>query len=1109
MDPSAFMGSPAQFPQGQFPGPNPQQQAPQPQQQPPQQMQQHQHQHPQHQQQHPHQQPQPPQMQGMPNGAMRNPSPSPFPNNAYQTSSVIPSKRPRPAEDGAAGSPRPNPNLIPTSRSETPPQHGNFNQFNQAAMAQPGQGQAPQYPHLQANGSTHATPSPVMANQMRPGSVPQRVSTASPHPFSPSAPQFGGQASPVPSEHGTPQPNQFVQGLTPGFNPNFNPSPSPGPHPPMPPQQQIPQQMMQQQMGHMPPQMGQPPNMLPPGMQPGMQPGIQPGMHPQARTPSMDQNAAYQMRLQQQQHQQHQQQQQQQQQQQMHPGQPRPMQHHGGQMMNPQMAAQQGMGRGMMAKGPMPPNGQMPPGAMPPGAPRPQQGPQSSPMFMKGLQSFMNSRGLRLDPNPMIGDRQIPLVNLFHMVQSRGGFRLVCTQNMWPQVAAQLGFRPDQLPVAAGGLRTIYEHNLLKFEDAYTMQKQQKHQQAGMHPGQPGPPRQMPQGQMGQRPLPPGQPHPQMPPGTPFRTPTKQGQPQPPHGYPAMNGFQDPHAPNGPHPSTPGHPQRRDSIAMGSEYGTPGPHHPTPSPAAAAKRVPAQGPGSKPPEHYEPHEYKTKRLQHYGGVPEFDLLFGVWGNQISAVRPDIPRLQDLGEIHIHALSRSIQSGLHSEVRTALDTLATVTSSEHAFLHIGSCDDLLEVLIECGEEQLDFLAEHTAEVSDEIQLTPYEDVARAYQLEVLGVRKEPAFGTLDHRLDRAVEKLICITTILRNLSFTPILPPKNAAQVPTMQPMDVYMYENHQMLMGLHPLGDDMVVKFFCDVIRYLGTRTMLLRTHANTLDFMKDLVTLLSNIANYMEIPGREQAMCLLQFILAFAPTPVPTAASTSADDAIVFAPYEPSLHPYLPAALDALAKLFSRDDPNRAYYKTIFALETQGPAPYDLLTRAFGLAISPIPDQTREFESAPLPPHVSAPPHIEHRKPFIMQGLLAADILATMAPGHEVGLARAWLSSPSGFGQNILRFITTLRNLFEPLGEKVDEKGGRKRQVADRSDLLFMMGLGISLLRRLVEKSRDPSDPIGSVPRGILPTSEMLFDSLSLRSAEWKREGVLSMLMAYARLDD
>jgi SWI/SNF chromatin-remodeling complex subunit SWI1 len=166
--------------------------------------------------------------QRMQNGGMRNGSPS-FNNPVYQTNPVIPSKRPRPREDSLGTSPRQAPGMLPNSRSQTPQQapYSGFQPNNVPPQHTP---QQSAYSHLQ-NGSANASPSPIMSNQLRPGGVPQRVSTASPHPFSPAGQQFAPQPSPSQSEHGsrvdTPQNNPYAQNpaFAQGFNQNFTPPP--------------------------------------------------------------------------------------------------------------------------------------------------------------------------------------------------------------------------------------------------------------------------------------------------------------------------------------------------------------------------------------------------------------------------------------------------------------------------------------------------------------------------------------------------------------------------------------------------------------------------------------------------------------------------------------------------------------------------------------------------------------------------------------------------------------------------------------------------------------------------------------------------------------------
>ncbi|KAM0426896.1 hypothetical protein ACHAPT_007794 [Fusarium lateritium] len=1024
----------------------------------------------------------------MPNGpgSMRNASPS-FQNPVYQTNSVIPSKRPRPREDSLAGSPRQNPGMLPTSRSETPQQQSFAGAFQPGAVPQQNPGQ---FPHLQPNGSANASPSPIMGNQMRPGSVPQRVATASPHPFSPSAQQFNSQASPIPSEHGTPQPNPYMQNMPQGYNPNFAPSPS-NARPSSNPNAIAAGQMMPQQMGQMPQHMGQMQgNMYPPQMQQQaqqqqqgapqqQQQGQQQGQQPPQQRPGMtDQQkmAAYQMRLQQ--------------------------QLQGNAQMQAQMQAQN-MGRGMMPKQQMPgmPNGQMSQGGM---RQQPRMGNVNPEQFMKSLTALMNSRGLPLDPSPMIGDRQVNLMMLFQAVQNKGGYKQVTAGNGWPHIAQMMGL-PPQIPTVPQTLKQIYEHNLYKFEEMWmnqqqksrmmqqqNQQQQQQQQQSQQHQQQPQPqqPQQsqgtnmggqatpqkqmQPNQQMSQGPLAQAGQQPQMP----QQTPMKQMQP----GQP-VNGFSTPQSQVQPQ-ATPVIPGQNRSMQQGmdasgmNEFSTapsPAPRRvgsisqnegrqASAAPSAAVERMPRLGPQT---DEYSP---CARELSTFGGV---DLTaFSKLGAELERWKPDVPPLQELGNIDVSALTKSLQSGIHGEVRLALDVLAAASCSMNQlhFIQLRYCEELVEALIECAEEQVDMLAEHTVEVSDEIQISPYEDVVRACRTEQWNVREIPVFGTEEYELDRAVDRLICITTILRNFSF------------PGEQ------NENHG------PLADETVIKFLCVVIRYLGTRTMLLRSQNNTLDLMKDVVILLSNIAGSVEIPGREQAVCLLQFLLAFAPAPNPTVS----DGTLFFTPYEPSLHAYLPHAVDALAKLLARDEPNRSHYKTVFALDSSSNPPYELLTRTFGLAIAPIPDKAKAQSRPP-----NFPSLVEVRKPFLMQGLLSAEILASIAPGHDAGVAKAWLSSGNDFAQNLFRLIRELSQLYE----QPQLHGGPRAGARKDPELVYLVVVSVALLRRLAEKARDPNDPTSSLPAKAVPSPQALLDALSMHSSEWAKDEVLQQLSTFFAL--
>ncbi|KAH0254066.1 hypothetical protein KCU71_g22478, partial [Aureobasidium melanogenum] len=375
---------------------------------------------------------------------------------------------------------------------------------------------------------------------------------------------------------------------------------------------------------------------------------------------------------------------------------------------------------------------------------------------------------------------------------------------------------------------------------------------------------------------------------------------------------------------------------------------------------------------YEPHR---RTLDYYGG---YDIIpLAKLGGEIARLVPDVPMVDEMGLIDIRALTLSLQSGIHAETRHALDHLTLISIEPRINLDLDKCEDLTDVLVDCAEAQLDILADGAAEVSDGLDLPSYEDLVKLCRIENESLQDIPAVGTQEYELDRAADRLIAVTTLLRNLSF-------NEA--------------NHRLL------SSNSVVNFVSNAIRLLGTRNTFLRTSRNVADFYKDIITFLSNITGVLELPSRDDALHILQFILAFAPQPAPTLSS---DSPLLFSPYIPLAQRHLPLAVDCLAKLLARQEPNRSLYRSIFtSSQTLNPSesvpPADLLTSAFALSISVLPERSKRVFSTTVELKM-----VEARKALLTQGMLAADILASMVPAahsydgtEEKNLARAWLGS-------------------------------------------------------------------------------------------------------------
>lgn len=688
--------------------------------------------------------------------------------------------------------------------------------------------------------------------------------------------------------------------------------------------------------------------------------------------------------------------------------------------------------------------------------------PNSPEQFIRGVAQWMLQRGLNFNPNPIVLGRSIPLIQLYSSVMRLGGSKKIEDMSQWTEIAKQLQIPQPQLFSAAQDISNYWHNNHLSKYEAWFRQKTiQENQirsaqavQTGemIARGQISPPRQAeshlidPQRQQFIH----AQPQVQ----SEYQTPTKRLTSQPRSPF---QGKQNGHMRT-----------QQEHTQVGQPVFYPQSANLTPNPRAMASGT-RSGPTIKDEfessalthsRRYQMDAHRPQKapegtigevfipkIEHFGNFDGMPSHGGVHAAEMKVVidglleaRPEMPVYEEHGVIDIQNLIMSLRSGIHAEVRLALDTLAALSLQPPELMVLGDCDDLVETLMECAEDQVELLAENAAEVSDAMLISSYEEIVRGCRAEIESIQDIHQFGTLEYNLDRSVDRLICITTILRNLSFA---------------------QDNHKLL------ADPVVIRFMATVIRYLGTRNMLLRTYQNTLDLTKDLVIFLSNVAQTIEIPGKEESLSILHFLLSFAPSPPPT---SNGDDDVSFAPYNPATHRYLPPAVESLAKLLARDDPNRNYYRDIFAGEATAIPPYDLLTRTFALAVASMPEFVK--------PNVLI--LVDARKAYLAQGLLAAEILAGLIPPSEHSLARSWLSSQDGFALNLVKIVSLL--------ETSVSKGQARIADPEFFSSNMIIERGLALLQKLAEKAKDTEGPASELPPGALPRQEGLVGWLMSR---------------------
>ena len=469
------------------------------------------------------------------------------------------------------------------------------------------------------------------------------------------------------------------------------------------------------------------------------------------------------------------------------------------------------------------------------------------------------------------------------------------------------------------------------------------------------------------------------------------------------------------------------------------------------------------------------------------------GAEVASMKSFYPILDDLGHIDIHKLLMCLQSGFHREMKYALDRIVAMSIRP---LALPECAEMIDVLVELGESQLDLVVEQSGKSSEAVEIPSCEQLFDTSLNELKSITDEPAWGDTGYELERALDRIGAITLTLSNLSFTDRLPPPQA--------------EANRKVMA-----SPNVMSFIVAIVKLFGNRRGIFGSAKSLQDLMKDVVTFLSNIAESIEFGCEDDALTILQFLLAFGPSPTSSEAPDSKSK-MRFYHYEPARYAYLPCAIDSLAKILTRDEPNRAFYRAIFQADEKSNAassPHtSLLTRTFALAISPMPSHS------PLDP--SALRVSEARKPFFSQGMLAADILASMSSTSGVN-AKMWLESDDEWAPHLLSLVLNMASMDGK--QHTQPERGPNGQPVDQAMRGFQMitNRALSMLRRLMEKAgvelrdhEEQHDDLNGMPSvngiklrlaEVLPSRRKVFSALS--DPGWDAE-VLKQLLALSRLD-
>ena len=609
--------------------------------------------------------------------------------------------------------------------------------------------------------------------------------------------------------------------------------------------------------------------------------------------------------------------------------------------------------------------------------------------FMMQLERFAQQKGQPLDPNPTICGRRVHYFHIFSLFMKH---KPAHDPQGWASILALLGFPPEQFSSAIPELRALFDRYLSGFVTHYMNDQQRKQSQLARGPGQssptndrvPRPP--APPGFPGQTVQTPGPQAPSpalsnrrgtstVPDGADVATPEKAGShldhSSSPHQFPQGSPVQ---LKIGPQDDIDGKGQPDGLLQLGT--------------SAPDKDI------NKP---FDP-EYRPRRyeLNTYGGIDLEPLLES--GAAIHEMKT-FQRYEELGPVDLHTLSIGLLSGFQEEVRFGLDRIGALSQRP---IILRECEDVVDNLVELGQNLVTKLNENTDSLSEGLLFRSYENLQKSCREDLSDLRDQLVFGETSYVSQQRINKLVSITTILRNLSF----------------PFSERPNHERENDINRKILSNPDMQSFWVKIIKLLSVRSSPLCSNADYMDITKDLVVLLSNVSEALIINNEDDARTLLAFLLSFAPESiVDKEGSVQA-----FASYEPLKHQYLPNALDSLAKILARDDPNRGFLKTIFHNDLMAASRDNspLITQAFALAIAPIPESV--FNA---PPTLVLLRLVERRKPTLGQGILVLDLLSTMLPPSTVSTPagkskrrccqRIWLETDDGWASRLIHLVLAM----------------------------------------------------------------------------------------------
>ncbi|KAH3674572.1 hypothetical protein WICPIJ_009530 [Wickerhamomyces pijperi] len=457
------------------------------------------------------------------------------------------------------------------------------------------------------------------------------------------------------------------------------------------------------------------------------------------------------------------------------------------------------------------------------------------------------------------------------------------------------------------------------------------------------------------------------------------------------------------------------------------------------------------------------------------------GQVLDESKPIFLFAPELGAINIHALTMSFESGITSEVTTALNTALVTSADSNLQIPLMECGDFLEKLASLGlktlnslvndgeaavvnEEEFDLDNLNTGANNERIDDIFNKYVKNAEEYEEVELKVDSFSGAVvsqDEVSDDAINS-VSTESVKANGSVTETASSSSSASDITQYHITSYL----TMLQNIKHEAEDTFSKIHTrtaedpkvQLVEQLTTISMILRnitftennsqalvSNSTFVDFifklihsiatqpdkfiftrrklglLKDCLMIFLNIAEGLYLRNHNDALAVIALVLTFG-------SEEDSTNGSIIPEYIPAMHKYQPHSVDVLAKLLVRDPPNRTLLRAVITGVYDTPdlemEEHQEMRKLFFAGLGDqfdLLDRLFKYLISVIPLNKINPiVLIQERDALVIQSLIALILLVDFIPLEQMqfNIALRWLSLSESIGSGLMKLGLSLTAL-------------------------------------------------------------------------------------------